>query len=46
MTGHELANKLLLMPDLTVTRRGYEGGVEEIKNIEYDIMSTVIVWLN
>ena len=30
MTSHELAIKLLKLPDVMVTRRGYEGGVSEI----------------
>lgn len=34
MTSHELARRLLEGPDLTVTVRGYEGGVNEITTIE------------
>lgn len=30
MTSHELAHQLLAGPDLLVTVRGYEGGVDEI----------------
>lgn len=30
MTSHELARKLLAMPDLAVTVRGYKGGVDII----------------
>lgn len=33
MTAHELANHLLVGPDLPVTIRGYEGGVEIIDHI-------------
>ena len=33
MTTHELAHKLLEGPNLMVTLRGYEGGVNEICNI-------------
>jgi hypothetical protein len=33
MTAHELARQLLAGPDLMVTRRGYEGGVEEITDV-------------
>lgn len=33
MTAHELARKLLEGPDLMVTVRGYEVGVDEIINI-------------
>ncbi len=33
MTTHELAKKLLTMPDVMVTVRGYEGGVDEIKTV-------------
>jgi hypothetical protein len=31
MTSHELAKKLLELPDVMVTVRGYEGGVDEIR---------------
>ncbi len=34
MTSHELAHKLLEMPDLPCTRRGYEGGVEIISEVQ------------
>ncbi len=30
MTAHELARRLLAMPDLMVTVRGYEDGVDEV----------------
>jgi hypothetical protein len=33
MTAHELARKLLAGPDLMVTVRGYEGGVNEITKV-------------
>ncbi len=33
MTSHELARKLLEGPDLMVTVRGYEYGVDEIRKI-------------
>lgn len=33
MTSHELARKLLAGPDLMVTVRGYEGGVDEVQFI-------------
>jgi hypothetical protein len=33
MTSHELARKLLEMPDVMVTRNGYEGGVDEITTV-------------
>ena len=33
MTSHELVKLLLEGPDLMVTRRGYEGGVEEITEV-------------
>jgi hypothetical protein len=34
MTAHELAKILLEGPDLMVTVRGYESGVDEIKSVE------------
>ena len=34
MTAHELARKLLAGPDVMVTVRGYEGGVNEIKFVQ------------
>jgi len=34
MTSHELAKKLLEGPDLPVTVRGYEGGVDIINNVD------------
>ncbi len=34
MTSHELAKKLLEMPDVIVTVSGYEGGVDELTSIE------------
>lgn len=33
MTSHELARKLLEMPDLPVTIHGYEGGVNFIETV-------------
>ncbi len=33
MTSHELAHRLLEGPDLMVTVRGYEGGVNEVTSI-------------
>ena len=33
MTSHELARKLLELPDVMVTRSGYEGGVNEITRV-------------
>jgi hypothetical protein len=33
MTAHELARKLLEMPDVMVTVAGYEGGVNEIQKV-------------
>lgn len=33
MTSHELARRLLEGPDLPVTVRGYEGGVDIIQNV-------------
>ena len=33
MTSHELAKILLAGPDLMVTVRGYEGGVDEINKV-------------
>lgn len=33
MTSHELARDLLGGPDLPVTRRGYEGGVDIIETV-------------
>lgn len=33
MTAHELAKKLLEGPNLMVTVRGYEGGVDEITTV-------------
>lgn len=32
MTSHELAKKLLSMPDIPIVTDGYEGGYYEIKN--------------
>jgi hypothetical protein len=34
MTSHDLARKLLELPDLLVTVRGYEDEVDEIQHIE------------
>jgi hypothetical protein len=34
MTAHQLARKLLEGPDVMVTVRGYEGGVDEITGIQ------------
>ena len=34
MTAHELARQLLAGPDLMVTVRGYEDGVDEINTVE------------
>ena len=33
MTSHELARKLLEMPDVMVTVRGYEAGVNEVLRV-------------
>lgn len=41
MTAHELARRLLLMPDVMVTVRGYEGGVNEV-NMVYDADTLII----
>jgi succinyl-CoA synthetase beta subunit len=34
MTAHQLAHKLLAMPDVLVTVRGYEGGVDSVESVE------------
>lgn len=33
MTAHELAKQLLELPDVMLTVRGYEGGVDEITSV-------------
>lgn len=33
MTAHELARKLLTLPDVPVTIRGYEGGVNIVEHV-------------